>query len=141
MTVDMLKRWMHMMILLVFVLSTMPGVVIALPMTASPMMHHKMTELSDHQHQHKQHHVSSDMQVDHSCCNAEQTVDTQNKYNYKLCCQADCQCMMNDCPKPQSFYLVPSLVFHELFQTTGFIINNDRHDDFVVNLLERPPKA
>lgn len=137
----MLKRLMHIMVLLAFVVSTMPSLAMAIPspMTDHQMMSHKTIEQSDGQH--KQHHASTDMKTDHSCCKDKQVNNNQGNDNNKKCCDGDCQCMMNGCAKTQSLQHTLSSTFSAVSKKLLFITSNERHDDSVAYLLKRPPKA
>ena len=138
----MLKCLMHIMVLLAFVLSTMPGFAMAMPasMTDHQMMSHNKTveQLSAHDNQH---HASSDMAVDHSCCKDEQATDNKDNDDQKKCCGGDCQCMMDGCAKTQSLHQTLSSAFGAVSKKLSFITSNERHDDSIAYLLKRPPKA
>jgi len=135
----MLKRLMHIMVLLTFVVSTMPSLAMAMPasMTDHQMMSHKMAEQADDQ----QHHASTDMATDHSCCKDKQANDNQGNDDHKKCCDGDCQCMMNGCAKTQTLHQTLSSAFGAVSKKLSFITSNERHDDSIAYLLKRPPKA
>ena len=135
----MLKRLMHIMVLLAFVVSTMPSLAMAMPasMTDHQMMSHKMAEEADGQ----QHHASTDMAADHSCCKDKQANDNQGNDDHKKCCDGDCQCMMNGCAKTQTLHQTLSSAFSAISKKLSFITSNERHDDSIAYLLKRPPKA
>ena len=135
----MIKHFLNIAVLLAFLVSTMPGLSMAMPMADHQMLSQSTVEQSDHQH--NSHHVSVNMQADHSCCKDKQVSDHSKKDDHKQCCDGDCQCMMSSCSSAQLFN--ESSLLDSSFISKGlvFIRFDENYGSSVPYLLKRPPRA
>lgn len=134
-----MKRWMHVLVLLAFVVSTVPGLAVAMPADHQMTSQKALEQTGNHHNQH--HHASAGMKIHHSCCDDKQPADIQNKYGNEECCDAGCQCMMNSCAKTQAMHHSSSIAFAAAGKEFMFIASNEHHDDSVIYLPGHPPKV
>lgn len=136
---------LHIIILLAFVVSTMPGFTFAMA-TATPMQHQmilqNLVEQTDNHHDVQSTYVNVETGgAGYACCKDEQTSNTQNKNNHKKCCDGDCRCMIDSCTKTQSLYHSSGITCASANQKLMFVAKNEHYDDSITDLLRRPPKA
>ena len=127
----MIKRWLHILVLVAFVVSTMLGFA-----GAMPARHMQQAEPSAH---HMDMHADHKQARDHSRCQDKQDA-ANNQSEHKKCRDGDCQCTMNSCAKTQTLHSSFMEAYVPVSMKTAFPPHNERADN-IAYLLKHPPRT